>query len=969
MAEQIDSLESVLEKHIPEDNLRFVKRVLYGKELRSLELNEVARASAVESNVDMKGFAFDAEPEDLRPPRIVRVGLVQNSIVAPTDAPISKQRDELHNRIREIVAIAAECQVNIICFQEAWTMPFAFCTREKHPWCEFAENAETGPTTLLCSEFRTLLLIRITLSKEKESENENKETKLIRNDFAHYVGTPIDADLREQILKLDPYQPEGLPLVSAKIHHQIEDGECIADPYPCDVKKNWMAVEIENLGAYNYPTWLTDMKYLLLEKNCYDIVLAKEEAPNKSEPGFSQDYTKHRTQDLEILHVQKPVIRGYLCRRSGHMKRDCPKRDRSRRQHKSSSRSLMSRRNSPSTSVAAVCLEQSSKKDSTGYILIQVQIYNVEKNSGDNVKVNKLREWHKKFGHTNIDYILKTRLNAVRGLPTLKKMQQFEYEQALQFAAEDNAKVLWDKIRATYIGEGRKIDAGNELKNIRMKNGETVADYIARARGISTKCHSLGLDVSPRELVYHTVRGLNGKFSKVRDILKAQRGKSMDEILQILREEAILNLPIKTHMDKINSEAFYSKYENLTDKRIKKIRTDNGLEFVNEQLDTYLANSGIFHEKTITYNSESNGKAERANRVLLERARSLLYESKLPLKFWAEAINCSTQVSNVTPRKGKEKIPLEIWTGEIENETWDIDSFFEVSPERNEINQNTENGVLYNFDINNGPGAIENDNSIPLQTTSSPRTGRIQIPVLELNDGQNQIPVRRSERLKSKLMSVHLVNNVPNSYFEAENSPNWKNWKLAMENELDSLKQDDAGKNIKYKARLVAAGFNQIKNIDYSESYSPVVNIESFRLLIALAAKLKLNVNFFDVKTAYLYGDLEETVYVLPPPGYEKLIGDDKVCKLKKSIYGVFCHSLVETANRTRPDISFVMSYLSQFNHNPEKRHYNLAKRVLRYLMGSKDKKLFYENEFGILNASSDASWEMQKMENHFLEV
>ncbi|GFW49931.1 retrovirus-related Pol polyprotein from transposon TNT 1-94 [Trichonephila clavipes] len=69
-----------------------------------------------------------------------------------------------------------------------------------------------------------------------------------------------------------------------------------------------------------------------------------------------------------------------------------------------------------------------------------------------------------------------------------------------------------------------------------------------------------------------------------------------------------------------------SKYENLTDKRIKKIRTDNGLEFINEQLDTYLANSGIFHEETIPYNSESNDKAERANRVLLERARPLLYE-------------------------------------------------------------------------------------------------------------------------------------------------------------------------------------------------------------------------------------------------------------------------------------------------------------------------------------------------------
>ncbi|GFU75939.1 retrovirus-related Pol polyprotein from transposon TNT 1-94 [Trichonephila clavipes] len=143
-------------------------------------------------------------------------------------------------------------------------------------------------------------------------------------------------------------------------------------------------------------------------------------------------------------------------------------------------------------------------------------------------------------------------------------------EQALQFAAEDNAKVLWDKIRATYIGEGedRKIDAGNELKNIRMKNGETVADYIARARGISTKCHSLELDVSPRELVYHTVRGLNGKFSKVHDILKTQREKSMNEILQILmEEEATLNLPIKTRMDGIN-EAFYCKRKNEKQTRL-----------------------------------------------------------------------------------------------------------------------------------------------------------------------------------------------------------------------------------------------------------------------------------------------------------------------------------------------------------------------------------------------------------------
>ncbi|GFY29462.1 retrovirus-related Pol polyprotein from transposon TNT 1-94 [Trichonephila clavipes] len=127
------------------------------------------------------------------------------------------------------------------------------------------------------------------------------------------------------------------------------------------------------------------------------------------------------------------------------------------------------------------------------------------------------------------------------------------------------------------------------------------------------------------------------------------------------------------------------------------------------------------------------------------------------------------------------------YLGDIENETWGIDSFFEVSPERNEINQNTENAVLSNLDINNVSVETENDNSIPLQTTSSPQTGRIQLPVFELNDVQNQIHVRRSERLKFKHMSVHLTNNVPNSYFEAKNCANWQNWKLAMENELDSL--------------------------------------------------------------------------------------------------------------------------------------------------------------------------------------
>ncbi|GBO14245.1 hypothetical protein AVEN_236813-1 [Araneus ventricosus] len=136
-------------------------------------------------------------------------------------------------------------------------------------------------------------------------------------------------------------------------------------------------------------------------------------------------------------------------------------------------------------------------------------------------------------------------------------------EQALQFAAENNAKILWDTIKSTFTGqtEDRKIDAGNELKNLQINISELANDYIPRARGISTKCHSLGLDVSLRELVYYTVRGLKGKFVQVQDILKTQHDKSIEEILEILREkETSFNSPSSTRAE--GTSAYSRKYKN-----------------------------------------------------------------------------------------------------------------------------------------------------------------------------------------------------------------------------------------------------------------------------------------------------------------------------------------------------------------------------------------------------------------------
>uniref|UniRef100_A0A8C5P741 Beta-ureidopropionase n=1 Tax=Leptobrachium leishanense TaxID=445787 RepID=A0A8C5P741_9ANUR len=120
---------------------------------RSLDLPEDAVQAAISGSFELKGYyLIEAAPEQLRRQNIVRVGLIQNKIQAHTSLPVLEQIHALHKRIADMVEAAAICGVNIVCFQEAWTMPFAFCTREKLPWTEFAESAENGITTRFCQE-------------------------------------------------------------------------------------------------------------------------------------------------------------------------------------------------------------------------------------------------------------------------------------------------------------------------------------------------------------------------------------------------------------------------------------------------------------------------------------------------------------------------------------------------------------------------------------------------------------------------------------------------------------------------------------------------------------------------------------------------------------------------------------------------------------------------------------------------
>jgi len=148
---QVDSVEQILEEHIPADQLKEVKRILYGfnmgHEVEKLKVNAEALKIAEEHDFEVQGSKFVAAPEQFRTARIVRIGLIQNSVVLPTTAPLHDQYIAIQNKVEKLIDAAGAMGVNVICLQETWMMPFAFCTREKYPWVEFAQSAETGEST------------------------------------------------------------------------------------------------------------------------------------------------------------------------------------------------------------------------------------------------------------------------------------------------------------------------------------------------------------------------------------------------------------------------------------------------------------------------------------------------------------------------------------------------------------------------------------------------------------------------------------------------------------------------------------------------------------------------------------------------------------------------------------------------------------------------------------------------------
>ena len=159
-------------------------------------------------------------------------------------------------------------------------------------------------------------------------------------------------------------------------------------------------------------------------------------------------------------------------------------------------------------------------------------------------------------------------------------------------------------------------------------------------------------------------------------------------------------------------------------------------------------------------------------------------------------------------------------------------------------------------------------------------------------------------------MSRFIESDEPSIVQEALQSKSWKyamdsEYQLVMKNNtwqlidlppgkkpigcrwIFKIKYKEDGTVDKYKARLVAQGYAQKEGIDYDETIAPIAKIKTMRMIFSLVSQFRWKVHQMDVKSAFLNRDLQEEVYMTQLEGYVVPNQEAKVCRRRKSLYGL----------------------------------------------------------------------------------
>jgi hypothetical protein len=249
-------------------------------------------------------------------------------------------------------------------------------------------------------------------------------------------------------------------------------------------------------------------------------------------------------------------------------------------------------------------------------------------------------------------------------------------------------------------------------------------------------------------------------------------------------------------------------------------------------------------------------------------------EEAMPMKQATNIINLSKNCAHKSP----ENEPPEEGTPE------------ELSPEEEQVPENDEISIHYV-----STGEIWDRNKIVVDNIFS---FKVALDITRSNDHEIE----------------------PQTVEQCRRRNDWPKWKEAIQAELNSLlkrevfgpivqtpegvmpvgykwvfvrKRNEKNEIIRYKARLVAQGFSQRPDIDYEETYSPVMDAITFRFFISLVVTENLDMRLMDVVTAYLYGSLDNDIYMKIPEGYKMPEAYNSKSrnmysiKLQRSLYGL----------------------------------------------------------------------------------
>ncbi|GJS95233.1 putative ribonuclease H-like domain-containing protein [Tanacetum coccineum] len=386
--------------------------------------------------------------------------------------------------------------------------------------------------------------------------------------------------------------------------------------------------------------------------------------------------------------------------------------------------------------------------------------------------------------------------------------------------------------------------------------------------------------------------------------------------------------------------------ENLVDLKVKVIICDNGTEFKNKFMNQFCEMKGrkpalsfmrpfgcpVTILNTLDHLGKFDGKADegffigystnsKAYRVFNSRTR--IVEENLHVKFseetpniagngpnWLFDIDALTISMNYKPvvagnqTNGNAGTKENIDAGQDRKKLvpdQNTNNINTVSPtvnaadiENNDVDENTVYGCIDDPNMPNLEEIVHSDDDEVVGAEADIKNLATTVPV-------SPIPTTRVHKDHSLEQIIRDIQSAPQTRRMTKNvteyeEPKKKVWTLV---ELPygkraigtkwvyRNKKDNRGIVIRNKARLVAQGYTQEEGIDYDEVFDPVARIEAIMLFLAYASFMNFIVYQMDRKSAFLYGIIEEEVYVCQPPGFEDPKFPNKVYKVEKALYGL----------------------------------------------------------------------------------